>query len=131
MVQLALLVALSQDVLLYGALGHQPVNMHLPRLADAVTPVLGLQKRPPSYSEASFGILLVWLLTASTPSGTFVVVCSVNMCCRWLTILASTKNDNTTPWQKAQTCTIGSSLNKDGYERHFLCLSFLRHRVGF
>jgi len=44
MVQLALLVALGQDVLLNGALAHQPVNVHLPCLANAMTPVLRLQE---------------------------------------------------------------------------------------
>ncbi len=41
-VQLALLVALVQDVLLDGALGDQAVDVHLPRLPDPVAPVLGL-----------------------------------------------------------------------------------------
>ena len=43
-VQLALLVALVQDVLLNGALRHQAVDVHLPRLPDPVTSVLGLQQ---------------------------------------------------------------------------------------
>jgi len=44
-VKLALLVALVQDVLLNGALRHQAVDVHLPRLANSVTPVLCLHRR--------------------------------------------------------------------------------------
>lgn len=44
MVQLALLVALVQNVLLDGALRHQAVDVHLPRLPNSVAPVLGLEQ---------------------------------------------------------------------------------------
>lgn len=51
MVQLPLLVALLQDVLLDGVLAHQAVDVHLPRLPDPVAAILGLpdDSRPASF----------------------------------------------------------------------------------
>ena len=43
-VQLALLVALGQDVLLDGFLADQTVDVHLTRLTNTMAPVLGLRQ---------------------------------------------------------------------------------------
>ena len=50
MVQRALLIALAQDVLLDCVLGDQSIDVYLPRLPDAVTPILSL----PISAEATF-----------------------------------------------------------------------------
>jgi len=44
-VELALLVAFVQNVLLNGALRHQAVDVHLPRLPNSVTPILCLHRK--------------------------------------------------------------------------------------
>ncbi len=44
MVQLALLIALGQDVLLDGFLADQTVDVHLTRLTNTMAPVLGLRQ---------------------------------------------------------------------------------------
>lgn len=44
-VELTLLVTLSEDVLLDGMLSHQAVDVHLACLADAVAPILSLYEQ--------------------------------------------------------------------------------------
>ena len=56
-VQLALLVALGQNVLGYRALADQPVDVHLPGLPYAVAPGLGLGSppRPSKHVSCMYG----------------------------------------------------------------------------
>lgn len=61
MVQLALLVALGQNVLLDGALAHQPVDVHLTRLPDAVAPVLCLRSRPSTFRLQSLYQIVTYI----------------------------------------------------------------------
>ena len=43
-VQLPLLIALAQNVLLDGVFRHQAIDVHFARLPNAVAPILGLQR---------------------------------------------------------------------------------------
>lgn len=65
-VQLSLLVTLPQNILLNRVLRHQPVDVHLPGLADAVAPVLSLFKREGTGgSTRQFGYVVSLILYQS------------------------------------------------------------------